>query len=133
MSLRSAFGLSREANLTAGTPDEQRQAWREWRREKDAAGIKDRWPEIPAERLVFSRHWIEDTETGNLYRLFGGDPGYARTVCAYYLEDGWPVMLELHDPPNRAEIEKRRAAKEQRRLDQEAARKARYDELRRSR
>jgi hypothetical protein len=39
-------------------------------------------------------------------------------------------MLEPHDPPSLDEIERRRAAKAQRRLDQEAARKTRYDELR---
>jgi hypothetical protein len=39
-------------------------------------------------------------------------------------------MLEPANPPSRAEIEKRQAAKEQRRRDQDLAAKARYDELR---
>jgi hypothetical protein len=133
VSLRTALGLSRESSLMTGTPDEQRQAWREWRRAKDAQAIKDRWREIPSAQLVASRCWLEDTQTGAFYREFGGDPGYAQSVVAYYLRaDGSPVMLEPHDPPCRAEMEKRQAAKEQRRLDAEAARRARYAELRKS-
>ena len=78
------------------------------------------------------RHWIEDTETGNLYREFFGDPGYAGSVCAYYLRDGSPVMLEPNNPSSLAELEKRGAAKEQRRRDRADVAKARRDELRRS-
>jgi hypothetical protein len=116
--------------LATGTREEQRRKRLEWRRAKDAQGIRERWDEIPSSRLVASRYWLEDVETGNLYREFYGDPGYAESVVAYYARDGLPVMLEPHDPPNRAEIERRRVAKEQRRRDREAAAKARYDELR---
>ena len=128
----SAFFID-NSKVASGTPEEQRRARLEWQRAKWAEGIIARWDEVPSERLVFTRYWVEDTETGNLYREFFGDPGYARTVCAYYLRDGSPVMLEPNDPPSRDATEKRRAAKEQRRLGQEAARKARNDELRRSR
>ena len=56
-----------------------------------------------------------------LYRETGGDPEYARNVVAYYLnEDGYPVMLEPNDPPSRDELEERRAAREQRRVDRAA-------------
>jgi hypothetical protein len=80
---------------------------------------------------VASRYWLEDMQTGNLYREFGGDPHYAEQVVAYYLRaDGSPVMLEPHDPPSLDEIERRRAAREKRRSDQAAAAKARYDALR---
>ena len=120
-----------DPRLMPGTPKEQLRARNEWQRARNAQGIVARWDEISAERLVHSRYWIEDTETGNLYREFGGDPGYARTVCAYYLRDGWPVMLEPADPPSRDEIEKRRTAKERRRVDQAAAAKSHYDRLRR--
>jgi len=119
------------SRLVPGTGDEQRRARNQWRREKDAEGIRERWDEIPAERLVFERHWIEDVETGNFYWPFAGDPGFAAGVVAYYVRDGWPVMLEPANPPSRAELERRQAAKEQRRLDNDAARTARYEELRR--
>jgi hypothetical protein len=136
MSLRSIMRLAsvsdpnEPAALSTGTPEESRRKRLEWRRAKDAEGIRARWDEIPAERLVFGRHWIEDTETGNLYRPFFGDPGYAESVVAYYERDGEPVMLEAADPPSRAELEKRQAAKEERRRDQAAAAKARYAALR---
>jgi hypothetical protein len=116
--------------LAAGTQEEQRRARLEWRRERDARGIRERWEEIPSDRLVFSRYWIEDTETGNLYREFGGDPGYAESVVAFYERDGWPVMLQPADPPSLDELERRQAAKAERRRDRAAAAKARYDELR---
>ena len=81
------------SRVVSGTVDEQRQAWREARRAKDAQGIKDRWPEIPSEHLLFTRRWVEDTRNGNLYQVFGGDPGYASSVIAHYLRpDGSPVM-----------------------------------------
>ena len=136
MNLASVFMPGRWATrgITSepgGTLNEQRQAWRERRRQKDAEGIIAKWDEIPLERLVASRHWLEDTQTGNLYREFAGDPNFAGQVCAYYLRaDGQPVMLEPHDPPSREEFEKRRAAREQRRVDQAAAAKARYEALR---
>jgi len=116
--------------LATGSQKEQRQARREWRQAKDAQGIRARWDELLSSRLVFSRHWIEDTETGNLYRPFFGDPGYAETVVAYYVRDGEPIMLEPAHPRSRAELERRQRAKEQRHRDQAAAAKVRYDELR---
>ena len=55
---------------------------------------------------MFGRYWIEDESTGCFYREFGGDPGYAQNVCAYYTSsDGYPIMLEPADPPSRAELE----------------------------
>jgi hypothetical protein len=117
--------------LASGSPDERRRLRLEWRRAEDEQGIVARWPEIPAERLVHSRYWLEDTETGNLYREVFGDPAFCDGVCAYCRRaDGSPVMLEPHDPPSRSVLEKRRAAKEQRRIDQAASRKAHYAELR---
>jgi hypothetical protein len=136
MSLRTALGWLAEVRdpnspeLVSGTPEEQRRKRLEWQRERNAQGIRERWEEIPSERLVSGRYWLEDVETGNLYRPFGGDPAFAPTVVAYFERDGWPVMLEPCDPPSRTEIERRRAARQQRHLEQEAAKKARRDELR---
>ena len=116
--------------LVTGTPDEMRQARREHRRALDAQGIIRRWDEIPRARLVFGRYWIEDESTGCFYREFGGDPGYAESVVAYYTSpDGWPIMLEPADPPSRAELERRQARKQQRRLEQEAASKERRRQI----
>jgi hypothetical protein len=114
-----------------GTPDEQRRAWREWRRAKDAEGIIAKWEEIPSARLVHSRHWIEDTETGNLYREFRRrpQPPLSRSAPTTF-EPTAGRSARAARPPSREEIEKRRAARERRRLDQAAAAKARYDELR---
>ena len=91
-----------------GTPDEQRRARLARQRAKEAQGIKDRWPEIPAARLTRSRHWLEDTTNGRLYKEVFGDPAFAgENVCAYYVrEDGATVMLKLY--ATRDEIEKRR-------------------------
>jgi hypothetical protein len=57
---------------------------------------------------LFSRHWIEDTQTGQLYRPVFGDPAFCDGVVAYYLRDGSPVMLEPHDAPSLDEIARRR-------------------------
>jgi hypothetical protein len=119
--------------LVVGSKEESRRRRLEWQRERWAQGIRARWPEIPAERIVVARYWIEDTETGNLYRELGGDPGYAETVVAYFEREGWPVMLEPADPPSLAEIERRKAAREERRQRRAEAAQARRDELRRSR
>jgi hypothetical protein len=116
--------------LVAGSQEEQRRARREWRQAKDAQGIRTRWDEIPAERIVSTRYWLEDTQSGDFYREFHGDPGYAASVVAYYERDGWPVMLEPASPRSRAELERRQAAKAKRRADHAAAAKLRYDELR---
>jgi hypothetical protein len=116
--------------LVTGTPNEMQQARLEHQRALHAQGIIRRWDEIPRSRLVFGRYWIEDTQTGNFYKEFGGDPGYAQSVVAHYVRsDGTPVMLEPADPPSRAELERRQARKEQRRLEREAESKERRRQL----
>ncbi len=124
VSMRRIFDPN-HPTLLNGSPDDQRQARREWRREKEMEGIMAGWNEMPRSRLTFTRHWIEDSTNGSLYREVFGDPHYASNVCGFYVrEDGSPQMLEPHDPPSLAEIERRRAAREQRRAATDAARRA---------
>jgi hypothetical protein len=57
--------------------------------------------------------------------------GFAPEGIVYYMDEtGFPRLLEPADPPNRAELARRQAAKEQRRADNEAATKARNEERR---
>lgn len=126
--VRMKLGEIVDPNLPEGDPAAQRQARREWRRARDAQGVIAKWPEIPRSRLVFGRYWIEDTETGQLYREVFGDPHYARNVVAHYIRsDQSPGMLEPADPPSRAEIERRRAARERRHAEREAELRVKRD------
>ncbi len=60
-----------------------------------------------------------------------GDPAYSGNVQHYFTtEHGVPTMLEAADPPNRAEMERRQAAKAQRRQEKADAAKAHYQRLR---
>ena len=118
-----------DPRLVTGTPDQQRRARREWEAARAAHAIISTKEEIPRSQLVFSKYWIED-EQGNFFREFGGDPAYAYTVRFFYFNpDGMPIMLEPADPPNRAELERRQARKEQRRIEREAAAKQRRAEM----
>ena len=87
--------------------------------------------EIPRSDLIFGGRWVEVASTGELFHPWGGDVYFAPAGVVYYVDEtGSPRLLEPADPPSRAEIEKRRAAKEQRRADNEAAAKERWRQLR---
>ena len=98
--------------LAQGRPEEQLQAMRNLQNARTAAAIINSETEIPRKQLEFGRYWIEDTDTGNLYTVFGGDPQFAPTVQFYFTNThGAPTMLEPPDPPSRDELERRRALK----------------------
>jgi hypothetical protein len=106
--------------LHTGSPEERDEARREWYRNSYAARVMNAgWREIPRGQLEFQKFGvIEDTETGDFLRVFGGDPDYAESVVAFYVtHDGTPVMLApvVGVPHNRAELEQIRAEREARR------------------
>ena len=104
------------------------------RDERLRLAMNGQWPEIPRGRLEFGRHHVADTATGEFFLVHGGDIGAPTTpIVSYFVDsDGDPVFLEPANPPNRAELERRQAAKEQHRRDQDAARKSHYAELRKA-
>ena len=97
----------------------------------------ERLREIPRSELDFGAlggRMIEHVASSDrdFYILFGGDPDYiGNDVTAYYVsEDGTPVMLQrASNPSSRADVERIRARKEQRRLDQAAATRQRREQL----
>jgi hypothetical protein len=134
--VRIVDALTARNQLTAvhvPASEEQRRARRERQAAEHARAITSSKEEIPRKQLEFSRYWIEDTETGNLYIEFGGHPSYAPTVHHYYVRsDSRLVMLEPAEPPSRAELERRQARKEERRAERQAAAKERYRQLRKA-
>lgn len=126
--------------LFTGTPQEQEQARRARARHMRIAGIfnNSRLREIPRSELDFEAlggRMIEHVASrdGDFYHQFGGDPQFTGDdVTAYYVtEDGTPVMLQrASSPSSRADLERIRARKEQRRLDQEEAAKEHRRKLR---
>lgn len=114
-----------DPRLIAGTPAEQQEKRREYRRQQEARGIISNIErEVPRSDLIFGPRWVELESTGELFHPWGGDVMFAPKGVAYYIDEtGFPRMLEPADPPSRAEIEKRKAAREQRRLEREAAAK----------
>jgi len=113
--------------------EERRQARRERHAAEHDRAVVQMMDEIPRKQLLFSRHWIEDTSTGHLYRPFGGDPHLCGPdVTRYYVsQDGLVIMLErCTNPSSRTELEQMQARKQQRRQEREAAAKERYRKLR---
>jgi hypothetical protein len=112
--------------LTQGTPEEQLQAMRNLQTVRAHRAVVETKTEIPRKQLEFGRYWIEDTDTRNLYTVFGGDPHYAPNVKFYFTTaDSVPTMLEPADPPSLDELERRQERKKQRRLERENAAKER--------
>jgi hypothetical protein len=104
--------------LVTGTPEEQDQARREWKRhERIRQIVTSAKTEIPRSEVVFERFWIEHEPSGDFYCPFAGDPEFADDVPAYYVAaSGEPIMLQrTHNPANRAELEQSRRAREERR------------------
>ena len=98
--------------------------------------------EIPRRELDFEAlggRVIEHvaSQDGDYYRLFGGDPQFTGDdVTKYFVaQDGTPTMLErcLNPASSRAELERKQAAKVERRLEREAAAKERRRQLRAAR
>ena len=115
-------------------PEQQLQAQRERQAAEVAHAIIATNEELRRTDLVFGPRWIEHLPTGRFFWEFGGDPSYAPSVSHYYVRpDGTPVMIEAADPPNRAEMERRQAAKAQRRQEKADAAKAHHQRLRASR
>jgi len=132
MRIISTF-TNRTESLIPDTPEQQRQAQRDRQTTELHRAIINNKTEIPRKRLQFGRYFIEDTDTRDFFKPFGGDPSYGPDVRFYYVrEDGVPVMLEPADPPNRTEMERRQAAKAQRRQEKAEAAKAHYQRLRAS-
>ena len=95
--------------------------------------MKGQWPEIPRARLEFGRYYVTDTGTDELFLVHRGESAGPIPIAASYVNsEGDAVFLEPANPPNRAELERRQAAKEQHRRDQDAARKSHYAELRKA-
>ena len=72
------------------------------------------------------------SSNGAFYTLFMGDADYiGDDVTAYYVsEEGTPVLLQrASNPSSRADVERIRARREKRRVDQEAAAKQRREQL----
>jgi hypothetical protein len=106
--------------LHTGSPSDREEARPEWYRNSCAAKVMNAgWREIPRGQLAFHKFGvIEDTETGDFLRVFGGDPDYAESVVAFYVtHDATPVMLApvVGVPRNRAELQQTRAEREARR------------------
>lgn len=97
------------------------------------------WPQLELDDLDFSsRRWVEHRPDGRLFFLSRGMPD-ARTystACAFFFDSAGTIRflepLPSKHPQSRAELEEYQAARERRRRDQGAARKARYDELRKA-
>ena len=117
--------------MIAGTPQEQERAWREFAKQREIQAIMTRIDrEIPRSDLSFGARWIELESTGELFNPWAGDVWFAPEGVVYYIDStGFPRLLEPADPPNRAELERRQAAKEQRRADRAAAAKERREQL----
>jgi len=136
-------GLSRDTLLAEGTPDEVAA--------KEAALLREK----RIEHARSMRAWVEHRETDFVRRppaylihagtdeaftIYAGavfDPGTAYVAFNADISMNWYVdaagvitFLERCEPRTWSELLERRAAREQRRLAEEAARKARRDELR---
>ena len=127
-----------DPRLVTGTPDEQRQARREYERARIARHIIATKEELPLSELDFEAlggRLIEHVASrdGDFYRMFGGDPGHAGDdVTTYFINAaGDPVMLQrATNPSSRTELEQKQAAKAQRRAEREAEAKERRRQLR---
>jgi len=122
-----------DPRLICGTPQEQERAWREFARQREIQAIMTRIDrEIPRSELIFGR-WVEVESTGELFHPWAGDVWFAPEGVAYYVDEtGFPRLLEPASPPNRVELARGQAAKEQRRADREAAAKTRNEERRKA-
>ena len=110
---------------------EQRHAQRERQAAAVAHAIVATREELPRADLTFGPRFIEHLPTRNLYWEFHGDVGYPSDSHHYYVRpDGALVVLQPADPPSRAELERRRARRDERRLKQETAAKERRRQLR---
>jgi hypothetical protein len=117
-----------------GTPEQQRRAQRERQAAEHAHAIVSTKEELARSDLEFGRRWIEHLPTGRLFWVFGGDPSFAPNVDHFFVaRDGTPTMLEPAEPPSRAELERKQARKEQRRLEREAAAKQRREQMKTAR
>ena len=109
--------------------ERQRQLRDQWNRRIIASDKR----EIARANLDFSgRHWIEDTRTGEFFRVFGSvDSFYAGHCPAYYIdENGNAVLLERADPPSRDDLAKRRAVRDACRAARDAEPKERRARIR---
>ena len=118
----SAYLSADDPRLICGTVQEQEEAQREFRRQRAIreilATVKR---EIPRSDLTFGRRWIELESSGELFNPWAGDVGFAPKGVAYYMDEtGFPRLLEPADPPDRAELARRQAAKVKRRAAREA-------------
>ena len=88
--------------------------------------------EIPRGALEFGSRWIEDTRTGEFFRLYpNADPAYAGHCPAFNFDAaGDAVLLERADPASRYELAERRAAREARRAARELEANERRDRFR---
>ena len=130
----SAYLSPDDPRLICGTPQEQERAWREFAKQREIQAIITRIDrEIPRSDLSFGARWIELESTGELFHPWGGDVWFAPEGVIFYMDEtGFPRLLEPADPPNRAELARRQAAKEQRRADKEAETKAHNEERRKA-
>ena len=119
-----------DPRLITGTPQEQERARREFARQREIQAIMRRIDrEIPRSELIFGR-WVEVASTGELFHPWLGDVWFAPEGVVYYVDEtGFPRLLEPADPPSRAELERRQAAKEQRRADRAAAARKRREQM----
>ncbi len=128
-----------DQRLVTGTPEEQAQARREWQRHRRATEIlkHPKLTEIPRSEFTFGRYVIEHTASanGDYYLAFGGDPGFIGddVVASYVTATGDPVLLQrTRNPSSRAELERMRAQREERKATRAAAAKAHNEECRKA-
>ena len=98
-----------------------KQARREYRRhQKIQMAMRSALPEIPRSDLDFHRFGlIEDRASGNFFHALRGEldePKHSSAVAHFLTESGDPIYLERPSSPpqDRAELEARQAALEQR-------------------
>jgi hypothetical protein len=81
------YGTPFGEELFTGTPEEQEQARRRFRRERqirDILAVIKR--EIPRADLIFGR-WVEVESTGELFHPWAGDVGFSPEGVVYYMDE----------------------------------------------
>jgi len=128
--------------LASSTLEHQAQTQREQlRRNFIAAVVNSDRTELPRNELLFHKRGIIEyvaTADGDWYTAAGStgnDPAYLPDAKHYYVTASGDVVLLQPAPgrvTSRRKLEEHRAAREQRRQDQQDAAKARYQQLRKT-
>jgi hypothetical protein len=125
-----------DATLGLGSIEERREKQRQANAHANARAIVAKLEEIPRGDLdlqAVGGRLIEHIPTGRFYVPFSGDAGsVGDDVREFYFDAaGSPQMLQRStSPASRAELEQKRAARDQRKRTRAAEAKARYKTLR---